>query len=116
MYIKRLNDKIIDHISKYEDLKINKTKYSIPHILNISLNNIKPETFIHAMEQHEVYLSTNTACSSGDLSTSVMAIYNDPKRATTTIRISLSSMTTNDEINKFLMYFDEEYNKLNKIA
>ena len=116
MYIKRLNDKIIEHISKYEDLKINKTKYSIPHILNISLNNIKPETFIHAMEQHEVYLSTNTACSSGDLSTSVMAIYNDPKRATTTIRISLSSMTTNDEINKFLMYFDEEYNKLNKIA
>ena len=115
MYIKRLNDKIIEHISKYEDIQINKTKYSIPHILNISLKNIKPETFIHAMEEHEVYLSTNTACSSGDLSTSVMAIYSDPKRATTTIRISLSSLTTNDEINKFLMYFDEEYKKLNKM-
>lgn len=115
MYIKRLNDKIIEHISKYEDVIINKTKYSIPHILNISLKNIRPETFIHAMEEHEVYLSTNTACSSGDLSTSVMAIYNDPKRAVTTIRISLASMTTNDEINKFLMYFDEEYNKLNKL-
>ena len=116
MYIKRLNDKIIEHLSKFEDVQINKTKYSIPHILNVSLNNIKPETFIHAMEEHEVYLSTNTACSSGDLSTSVMAIYNDAKRATSTIRISLSSMTTNDEINKFLMYFDEEYNKLNKMS
>ena len=116
MYIKRLNDKIIEHISKYEDIQINKTKYSIPHILNISLKNIRPETFIHAMEEHEVYLSTNTACSSGDLSTSVMAIYKDTKRATTTIRISLSSMTTNDEINKFLMYFDEEYKKLNKLS
>ena len=116
MYIKRLSDKIIEHFSKYEDVLINKTKYSIPHILNISLKNIKPETFIHAMEEHEVYLSTNTACSSGDLSTSVMAIYNDPKRATSTIRISLASMTTNDEVNKFLMYFDEEFKKLNKIA
>ena len=116
MYIKRLSDKIIEHFSKYEDILINKTKYSIPHILNISLKNIKPETFIHAMEEHEVYLSTNTACSSGDLSTSVMAIYNDPKRATSTIRISLASMTTNDEVNKFLMYFDEEFKKLNKIA
>ena len=115
MYIKRLNDKIIEHLSKYEDVQINKTKYSIPHILNISLKNIKPETFIHAMEEHEVYLSTNTACASGELSTSVMAIYNDPKRAVSTIRISLASMTTNDEINKFLMYFDEEFNKLNNI-
>ena len=116
MYIKRLNDKIIEHISKFDGVLINKTKYSIPHILNISLKNIKPETFIHAMEEHEVYLSTNTACSSGDLSTSVMAIYNDPKRAVSTIRISLASMTTNDEINKFLIYFDEEYNKLNKLS
>ena len=116
IYIKRLNDKIIEHLSTIEDIQINKTKYSIPHILNISLKNIKPETFIHAMEEHEVYLSTNTACSSGDLSTSVMAIYNDAKRALSTIRISLASMTTNDEVNKFLMYFDEEYNKLNKMS
>ena len=115
MYVKRLNDKIVNHISKYDGILINKSKYSIPHILNISLMNIKPETFVHAMEEHEVYLSTNTACSSGDLSTSVMAIYNDSKRATTTIRISLSSITTNDEINKFLEYFDEEYNRLSKV-
>ena len=67
------------------------------------------------MEERQVYLSTNTACSSGDLSTSVMAIYNDPKRAVSTIRISLASMTTNDEINKFLMYFDEAYNRLNSM-
>ena len=112
LYIKRLNDKIIDDLSSHENIKINKTKYSIPHILNISLMDIKPETFVHAMEEHEIYLSTNTACSSGDLSTSVMAIYNDMKRATTTIRISLASITTNEEINNFLQCFHEEYNRL----
>lgn len=114
-FVKRLNDKIVNDISHYRDIKINQTKYSIPHILNISLMNIKPESFVHAMEEHEVYISTNTACSSGDLSTSVMAIYNDKARATTTIRISLSSITTLDEVNKFLTFFHGEYQKFIKL-
>lgn len=115
VYVQRLNDKVINDIKHYENIKINHSKYAIPHILNISLMNIKPESFVHAMEEHEVYLSTNTACSSGDLSTSVMALYNDKRRATTTIRISLSSVTTIDEINKFLTFFHGEYQKFARL-
>ena len=111
-FIKLLNDKIVKHLEKYPDILINSTKYSIPHILNISLMGIQPETFVHAMEAREVFFSTNTACSSGNLSTSVMAIYNDLDRAKHTIRISLSHVTTTDEINKFLVIFDEEYQRL----
>ena len=111
-HVALLNDRICKELSKYNDVIINKTKYSIPHILNVSLLNIKPETFIHAMEEDEVYLSTNTACSSGDLSSSVMTIYNDRKRATSTIRISLSYVTTNEEISKFLNLFKVEYKNL----
>lgn len=113
--VKRLNEKICNELVKYDGIILNKTKYSIPHILNISLVNIRPETFIHAMEDDEVYLSTNTACSSGELSTSVMAIYNDKKRAMSTIRISLSYVTTNEEINKFLNLFKLKYNALNDL-
>ena len=114
-FVKRLNDKIVHDISHYKDIKINQTKYSITQILNISLINIKPESFAHAMEEHEVYISANTACSSGELSTSVMAIYNDKARATTTIRISLSSITTLDDVNKFLTFFHGEYQKFIKL-
>ena len=91
---------------------INKTKYSIPHILNISLRNIKAETFLHALEEYEIYVSSNTACSSATLSSSVMAVYNDQVRASSTLRISLSHLTTTDEINKFIYYFDQIYCKL----
>ena len=115
-FIKRLNERIVKELSSYDGIIINQTKYSIPHILNISLLNIKPETFIHAMEEYEIYLGTNTACSSGDLSASVMAIYNDKKRASSTIRISLSHLTTTDEINRFLTYFKIVYNKLNDLV
>lgn len=115
-YINLLNERLCTHFSKYPDILINKTKYSIPHILNISLMNIKPETFIHALDSDEVYVSTNTACSSGELSSSVMVLYNDVKRASHTIRISLSSMTTSEEIDKFIQIFDKNYETLNSLV
>ena len=111
-FIERLNSKIVDALSKYEGIMINKTKYSIPHILNISLRNIKAETFLHALEEYEIYVSTNTACSSGNISSSVLAIYNDRVRAESTLRISLSHLTTTDEVNKFINYFEHIYKKL----
>ena len=111
-FIERLNLKIVDALKKYNGVMINKTKYSIPHILNISLRNIKAETFLHALEEFEVYVSSNTACSSATLSSSVMAVYNDKVRASSTLRISLSHLTTKNEVNKFISYFDGIYRKL----
>ncbi len=109
------NEKIINVLSKIDGIKINNSKYCIPHIINISLMDIKPETFIHAMEKHEIYISSNTACSSGKLSSSVMALYNDKKRAETTIRISLSCLTKLEEINVFINTFKGVYEKLHSL-
>ena len=111
-FVRRLNTIIVNELKKIDGVLINSSKICIPHILNISLKNIKPETFIHAMEEYEIYLSTNTACASGELSTSIMAIYNDPKRAMSTIRISLSYLTTSEEVYKFLACFKKVYSKL----
>ncbi len=114
--IKKHNDKICEFLSGYPKILINKTPYSIPNILNISLMNIKPETFIHALEKHDVYVSSNTACSSGKISSAVLGVYGDKKRALTTIRISLSYMTTNEEISEFINIFESVYNKLMELA
>lgn len=114
--VSKWNDKILKYFSRFENIKINHSKYSIPHIINISLMDIKPETFIHALERHEIYVSSNTACSSGKLSTSVMALYNDKKRAETTIRISLSCLTKLEEITVFLNAFNGVYEKLHSLS
>ena len=115
-FVRRLNDKICNELKDIEGIKINKTKISIPHILNITLEGIRPETFIHALEEYDIYIGTNTACSNKELSTSVMAIYNDKKRALSTIRISISHLTTTDEINKFLNSFKLVYYKLHNLV
>lgn len=114
-FISLLNDKITSSLSKYPNIIINKTKYSIPQILNISVMDVMPEVMVHALDKHEIYVSTNTACSSGDISNSVIAIYNDINRAKHTLRISLSYVTTTEELNKFLEIFKEEYEKLSNL-
>lgn len=110
--ISNCTKRLLDGLKKYDGIKLNRSKYTIDNIISISLMDIKPETFIHALEKHDIFVSSNTACSSGKVSTSVMAIYNDKIRANTTIRISISYLTTEKEIDLFLNAFDEEYNKL----
>lgn len=114
-FVSLLNDKITSSLSKYPNIIINKTKYSIPQILNISVMDVMPEAMVHALDKHEIYVSTNTACSSGDISNSVIAIYNDINRAKHTLRISLSYVTTTEEVNRFLEIFKEEYENLSNL-
>lgn len=112
MIVKKHNDKICNVLLKYEKIVFNKTKNSIPHILNISVPGIKPETFIHVLEEYDVYIGSNTAYSNEKMSTAVYALTNDKKLAASTLRICLSYQTTNDEVNTFLYYFDQVYTKL----
>lgn len=114
-FVTLLNEKIVNTLSKYPNILFNKTKYSIPHILNISIMDVMPEVMVHALANYEIYVSSNTACSSGEVSNAVLAVYNDLNRAKHTIRISLSHVTTTEEINRFLEVFKEEYEKLSKL-
>lgn len=110
--VEKLKDTLIKGLSFYKDIVINSNELSIPHIVNVSLMKIKSETFVHAIEKENIYISTNTACSSLDESTVLKAITNDSKRSTTSIRISLSHLTSMEEVNKFLLAFNKVYNDL----
>ena len=113
LYVQDLNNKIKKNISKYSDIIINSNEYCIPHILNLSVLGIKPETMLHALEEYEVYISTQSACSSNNSkSKAVYAICKDNERAESSIRISLSKLTTLEEVEKFLTIFDDCYKKL----
>lgn len=112
-YVSNLNKIIKDKLSKYDLIHINSTSNSIPHIINFSLLKIKPETFIHALEEYDVYISTKSACSKpNDISSSVYALTNDEELSYQTLRISLSYLTKEEEVYKFLEIFDKCYNKL----
>ena len=113
-HVNELNKKIRENLKKYKDITINSNKYSIPHILNISVLNIKPETLQHALEEYDIFISTQSACSSNNpVSKSVLEVTKNELQASHSVRISLSGLTTNEEIDKFLKAFSECYKKLN---
>ncbi len=111
-YVEELNKKIVSCLKKYDKIHINSTDKSIPYIINFSVLDIKPETFIHAMEEEDIYLGTKSACSTGDISDSVYSIYKDREIASYSIRISLSYKNTKEEVNRFIEIFDKVYDKL----
>lgn len=115
-YVKKINNELKIFLSGYEKVHINSLDNCIPHILNISIIGVKPETFLHALEQYEIYISTKSACSSNNsISNVVFEITKNIEYATTSIRISLSHMTTYEEINKFKECFDKCYKKLTNL-
>ena len=109
--VKKLNEYLVNKL-KALDVYINSNIYSIPNIVNISLKNIKSEVMLHSLESNDIYISTMTACSSGDYSESVYAITNDMDRARRSLRISLSFLTTKEEIDKFVDILGEQIKKL----
>ena len=112
-YLEKLNKKVIEALSKYDNVYINSTSNSLPHTINFSLKNIKPETFIRALDAENIYISTKSACSSSDsMSNAVYALTKDRELSNESLRVSMSYLTTEEEIDKFIDMFDKCYNKL----
>lgn len=100
-YVKELNIFLRNELEKNE-ITINSPEVAIPNILNISLENIKTETVLHALEEKEIYISTKTACATNDSSDAVYAITKDEEKAKHSLRISLSYLTTKKELEIFI--------------
>ncbi|MBR4618485.1 MAG: cysteine desulfurase [Bacilli bacterium] len=108
-YVKELSDYTKEKLNNIDTVTINSTTKSIPHIINISTERIKPETLLHALEEEDIYISTKTACSKTDnLSESVFELTKDKQKASHSLRISLSYLTTKEEIDKFIKVLKEK--------
>lgn len=111
--VKKLNQILISNLQKIDGVVINSNLYSIPHIVNISIPGIKSETLLHALEEKEIYISTKTACSrDSSASTSLLALKKPIDIASSSLRISLSYLTTEEEIEAFILTFQDVYEKL----
>ena len=101
--VEDLNHYLTDNLKSLPGIIINQSKDYIPHILNISVLNYKPETFLHYLELNDIFISTKSACStSNSYSEAVLAITNDKRRAETSVRISISFKTTKEELDKLI--------------
>ncbi len=115
-YVANLNQDLRAFFANYALVKINSPKDALAHILNISVLGVKPESMLHALEEYDIYISTQSACSSPN--TSSLAVYSVTKskeRAESSLRISLSHLTMTKDIAFFKEKFDVCYEKLTKL-
>ena len=104
--VKEFSDILKAEMQKIDGVVINSNENCIPHIVNISVLGIKPETMLHALEEKEIYISTKTACSrDSSNSLTLMALKKDDSISGHSLRISISEITTKEEINSFVENF-----------
>lgn len=106
-HVQKLNAELRAALSRRSDVRINSPEHAIPHILNLSVQNVKGTVFQRELDAHGVCVSVKSACSSDGLpSRAVFAVSRDRRNALSSWRISLSHLTTEAEIQEFLQVFD----------
>ncbi|MBE1443255.1 MULTISPECIES: cysteine desulfurase family protein [unclassified Paenibacillus] len=91
----RLRERFVSAIQAIPELKLSGSERAedmAPHIVHFSFPGMKSEVLVHALEQHQIYVSTRSACSSGaELPSRVLhAMGYDDARAAHGIRLSYS--------------------------
>ena len=104
--VKEMNEYLKRQLLAYKKVRINSTDYSVPHILNLSVQGVKGGQFQEALGEEGVCVSVKSACSvPGSPSRPVYAVTKDKKNAMCSWRVSLSHRTTKDELDYFLEAF-----------
>ncbi|MBR2996531.1 MAG: cysteine desulfurase [Lachnospiraceae bacterium] len=98
-----LRERLIGQVQAIEGVHVNgkEGRGSAPHVISLSVEGVRAEVLLHALEERGVYVSAGSACSSNrpHLSETLKAIGTPKELLDATIRLSLSVMNTEEEID-----------------
>jgi len=103
--IQLLFDYTVKKLNQFDAVQLNsRFENQSPYIVNLHIQGIKGETLVHALEEHDVYVSAKSACSSktAKASTVLLALGFDEHVASESIRVSFSHKSTLEEVDVFL--------------
>ncbi|MFH1503652.1 MAG: cysteine desulfurase family protein, partial [Candidatus Diapherotrites archaeon] len=116
----KLRDKLIEGLLKIENVTLNGTQGEkrLCNNVNVSFNNIEGEAIGGYLENEGICTSTGSACMSNTLETShvLKALGLKPLQSNSSLRISLSKYTTEEEIDYFLSKIRGIVNKLRRFS
>lgn len=114
-YVEGINTKLRKGLEQYANVHINSPVEASPFIINFSVRGVQAAALQQALEECEIYVATKSACCVVNTpSRPVYALTKDRKLALSTIRVSLSHLTTGEEIESFLEAFERSYKNLVK--
>ena len=109
---------ILDDLATYPDVTIfSQMEDFLPNILTFGIKNVRGEVTVHAFEDHQIYISTTSACSSkaGKPAGTLLAMGIPQKLAQTAVRISLDHENDMSQVEQFLTIFKQIYAQTQKV-
>ena len=86
------------------EIRIFSPEEGASHVLCFAIKGVRGEVVVHALENHGIYISTTSACSSkkADSSSTLYAMDVPTEWATGAIRVSFSNDNTTEEVEQFI--------------
>ena len=109
---------ILNELASYPDVTIfSQMEGFLPNILTFGIKNVRGEVTVHAFEEHQIYISTTSACSSkaGKPAGTLLAMGIPQKLAQTAVRISLDHENDMSQVEQFLTIFKQIYAQTQKV-
>ncbi|MDQ0208129.1 cysteine desulfurase family protein [Alkalicoccobacillus murimartini] len=117
--MKKRREQLIHHINRSEGITLNShpTNGAL-HIINLSVPGYKPEVIVQKLAEKEMYVSTQSACSSklNEPSRVLLAMGKEEELAASAIRISLSFESSDEEVYSFLCALDQLLPSIRKVV
>lgn len=102
--VNRIHERLVSRLKEIKHLVFNSNEHSVKQIVNISLLGHEAKDIQKALSDHGIFVSTQTACATKQhRSEHVFRLSQDEARATSSIRISLSHLTTECDIDQLIM-------------
>lgn len=102
-YLYGIKERFISGVRRIEGIKINGLtgRDSAPHVVSVSIQGVRSEVLLHALEDKGIYVSAGSACSSNKPmpSATLRAIGVEKQYLDSTLRFSFSVFTTPEEID-----------------
>ena len=99
--MQRLNLRLRELLSAYPQVEFNSPAGALPYILNLSVRGVPSQVFINFLSSRGIYVSAGSACKKGHRSEVLTQMGLPPERIDSAIRVSMSRLTTEEEIEAF---------------
>ena len=99
-----LRSQLWKELATKSEIRIFSPEDGASHVLCFAIKGVRGEVVVHAFENHGIYISTTSACSSkkGDSSSTLYAMDVPTEWATGAVRVSFSNDNTTEEVEQFI--------------
>lgn len=109
-----LRNSFINKLSAIEGVSINSPHDALPYIVNLSLSGLRSETVLNLLSSMGICVSSGSACAKGHKSYVLTAMGLSDKEIDSSLRVSLSRFTTQEELDYFISGITKAMNTIMK--